>query len=161
MLSAVVCVGALPACARSASGLSVPEVSSSPAAVSSSPAASGHHHHELALPPVGPQVSVSFQGQHLDVTLTDLAHGATTIPVLDLWRAAFPAQDPAALHFDLYGSDGFHPSDRPPCARPLTIGQISAAQIDVATHDITYDPGLSLPGCYRVHAVVRFEARRD
>ncbi len=117
------------------------------------------HHHEMKLPPVGPQMSVAFDGRQVELTLTELSHGSATIPLLDLWRAAYPNQDPTPLIFDLFGSDGFHPSARPPCARPLTAQLLATAHINVVSHDITFDPKNDLPGCYRVHAVVRFEGR--
>ena len=41
-------------------------------------------HHEMELPPVGPQVSVEFDGRQVELTLAELSHGATTIPLLDL-----------------------------------------------------------------------------
>ena len=100
-----------------------------------------------------------FLDQRVAITLADLAHGAPRIALADLWQAALPDRDPTPLSFDLFGSDGFHPSDRPPCAQPLTFELIRAAHIDVKSHDITFDSGRDLPGCYRVHAVVRFEGR--
>jgi hypothetical protein len=58
------------------------------------------------------------------------------------------------------GSDGFRPSARPACARPLTGSEIAAARIDVSTHDVSFDDRVKLPGCYRVKGVVRIEASR-
>ncbi len=104
-------------------------------------------------------MSVQFEARQVEITLSELSHGSATIRVLDLWRAAYPNQDPTPLLFDLFGSDGFHPSDRPPCARPLTAELLAAAHINVVSHDITFDLGHDLPGCYHVHAVVRFEGR--
>jgi hypothetical protein len=64
------------------------------------------------------------------------------------------------LHFDLVGSDGFHPMSRPKCTQLLTGVEIAAARIDVITHDVSFDDGLNLPGCYRVKAVVSMDATR-
>jgi hypothetical protein len=118
------------------------------------------HHHELHLPPAGPQVSVGLDGKQVDVVLADVPHDGPAAPLARVWSAAFPSQDPTALHFDLIGSDGFHPASRPACARPLTGAEIAAARIDVASHDVAFDDGVKLPGCYRVKGVVRIEASR-
>lgn len=118
------------------------------------------HHHELHLPPVGPSVQVSLGDKHADVALAALPHDGPTVPLLQVWKAAFATEDPAALRFNLFGSDGFHPQARSKCPALLTGGQIAAARIDVATHDVSYDDALNLPGCYRVKAVVRIEASR-
>lgn len=116
--------------------------------------------HELHLPPVGPAVTVAFDGKSTDVPLASLPQDGSAASLLALWKAVFPAEDVATLHFDLLGSDGFHPASRPACARPLTGADMAAGRIDVVTHDVSYDDALKLPGCYRVKAVVRLEATR-
>ncbi len=77
-----------------------------------------------------------------------------------LWKGAFPDEDPGPLHFDVVGSDGFRPTSRPKCPRLLTGAEMNAARLDAVTHDVSFDAGLDLPGCYRVRAVVRVEASR-
>ncbi len=124
------------------------------------PAEPLEHHHELHLPPPGPTVHVTLDGKSVDVSLPSVPHEGSSVPVAQLWKAAWPSEDPATLHFDLVGSDGFHPTSRPSCARLLTAVEIAAARIDVVTHDITFDDALKLPGCYRVHAVVQMDATR-
>jgi hypothetical protein len=122
--------------------------------------AAPEHHHELNLPPVGPQVSVSLDGKSVEVPLAELPRDGATAPLEEVWRRAFPAADAASLHFDLFGSDGFHPAARPACAQLLSGAQVKAARIDVVTHNVSFDEGLKLPGCYRVKALVRIEATR-
>jgi hypothetical protein len=117
-------------------------------------------HHELHLPPVGPQVSVALDGKHADVVLADVPHQGSSASLVDVWKVAFPGEDAAPLHFDLVGSDGFRPGSRPACSRLLSGAEVSAARIDVVTHDVSYDDGVQRPGCYRVKAVVRVEATR-
>jgi hypothetical protein len=121
---------------------------------------SPEHHHELHLPPAAQQVSVALDGKQVDVVLADVPHDGPAAPLARVWASAFPTQDLAALHFDLVGSDGFHPSSRPACARPLTGAEIAAARIDIATHDVSFEDAVKLPGCYRVKGVVRIEASR-
>jgi hypothetical protein len=118
------------------------------------------HHHELHLPPVGPLVRVTLDGKSVEVPLSSLPHDGTVAPLLGLWRAAWPTEDASLLHFDLTGSDGFHPSSRPPCARWLTGAEIATAHIDLVTHDVSFDDAVKLPGCYRVKAVVAMEGVR-
>jgi len=118
------------------------------------------HHHELHLPPVGPLVHITLDGKSVDVPIASLPHEGTVAPLVALWRAAWPADDPSTLHFDLTGSDGFHPSSRPPCARWLSGAEVAAAHIDVVTHDVSFDDTVKLPGCYRVKAVVAMEGAR-
>lgn len=117
-------------------------------------------HHELHLPPVGPQVTVAFEGKQADVVLASVPHDGTSASLVQVWKLAFPAEDATPLLFDLVGSDGFHPASRPACSRPLTGAEIAAGRIDVVTHDVSFDDTLKLPGCYRVKAVVRVEGRR-
>ena len=117
-------------------------------------------HHELHLPPVGPSVRVTVEGKVADVVLSTLPHDGSSASVAQLWKVAFPSEDAASLHFDLVGSDGFHPGSRPKCARLLTGAEIGAARIDVVTHNVSFDEGLDLPGCYRVKAVVSLDATR-
>ncbi len=124
------------------------------------PAPVAEHHHELHLPPVGPAVKVTLDGKSVDVPLAGLPHEGSTAPLTTLWRAAFPGDDPAPLHFDLTGSDGFHPASRPACGRLLTSAEVALARIDVTTHDVSYDSTLQLPGCFRVHAVVTMDGSR-
>jgi hypothetical protein len=133
---------------------------SAPAPVPSPPPPAAQHHHELHLPPVGPAVRVSFDGRSVDVPLASLARDAASAPLLDLWKAAWAGIDAANLRFDLTGSDGFHPASRPLCARLLTGAEVAAARIDLVTHDVSFDPTLQLPGCYRVKAVVAMDAVR-
>ncbi len=135
-----------------------------PVAAPPPPAASAadaeHHHHERNLPPVGATVKVTVDGKSAETVLADVPHVGNAAHLLDLWRAAFPDVDPAALHFDLTGSDGFHPASRPPCARLLTGAEVAAASIDVVTHDVSFDSSVHLPGCYRVKAVVGVDGTR-
>jgi hypothetical protein len=105
-------------------------------------------------------VKVTLDGKSADVALATLAHEGTAAPLAALFQAAWPGQDPRALHFDLTGSDGFHPASRTPCAALLTSAQIAAARIDVVSHDVSFDSTLQLPGCYRVKAVVAMDAVR-
>jgi hypothetical protein len=120
------------------------------------------HHHELNLPPVGASVTVKLDGKSTDVTLSSIAaDGAPgTVSFLQLWKAAWPSEDPSPLHFDLVGSDGFRPTSRPKCARLLTGRELGTARVNVATHDLSLDEASKLPGCYRVRAVVAIEATR-
>lgn len=127
------------------------------------PAPAAEPHHELHLPPVGPTVHVTFDSKASDIVLAsvprDSAESASA-SLLEVWKAAFPGQDPAPLKFDLVGSDGFHPSSRPKCARLLTGAEIAAARIGVASHDVSWGDAVALPGCYRVKAVVSMDATR-
>jgi hypothetical protein len=149
-LASVVTALALVACAAS------PE-----APVAKAPAlAEEGHPHELHLPPVGPSVHVTLDGKGVDVPLANVPHEGTLAPLVQLWKAAYPNDDLAALHFDLTGSDGFHPASRPPCARLLTGAEVNAARIDVVSHDVSFDSTVQLPGCYRVKAVVSMDATR-
>jgi hypothetical protein len=118
------------------------------------------HHRELHLRAPTPQVSVALDGKQVDVVLADVPHDGAAAPLGRVWASAFPTQDASPLHFDLLGSDGFHPSSRPACARLLTGAEVAAARIDVATHDVSFDDGVKLPGCYRVKGAVRIEASR-
>ena len=123
----------------------------------------GTHHHELHLPPVGPTIRVTLAGTSIEVPTSSLASDATggSAPLLSLWKAAWPSEDPLPLHFDLWGSDGFHPAARPPCAaRLLTGAEVALARIDLTTHDISFDKTVALPGCYHVHAVVAMDGVR-
>jgi hypothetical protein len=123
-------------------------------------AAPTEHHHEPHLPLPGPTVHVTLDGKSVDVLLPSVPHDGSSVSVTQLWKAAWPSEDPAPLHFDLVGSDGFHPTSRPSCPRLLTGAEIAAARIEVVTHDITFDDALKLPGCYRVKAVVQMDATR-
>jgi hypothetical protein len=116
------------------------------------------HDHELHLPPVGPTVHVTLDGKGADIDLASIPHDGPGAPLLALFKAAWPAEDPSSLHFDLVGSDGFHPSSRPLCMRLLSGAEVAAAHIDIVTHNVTYDDPVKLPGCYRVKAVVTMDA---
>jgi hypothetical protein len=120
------------------------------------------HRHELNLPPVGPTVAVALDGQTASVDLASIPGevGSTRVLLLTVVKTAFPSVDRKPLTFDLVGSDGFRPMSRPMCTRLLTSDEIARARIDRVTHDVSYDPDLQLPGCYRVRAVVRIEATR-
>lgn len=102
-------------------------------------------------------VRVTLAGTPRNVAVASLPHEGGSVPLLLLWRAAWPDANPAPLHFDLVGSDGFHPADRPPCKALLTSAELVEAHIDVVTHDISFDEGVALPGCYHVHAVVALD----
>jgi hypothetical protein len=115
---------------------------------------------ELHLPPVGPSVFVKLDGKGTDVVLATLPHEGTAASLLQLWRAAFPSEDAAPLHFDLIGSDDFHPASRAKCTRLLTGAEIATAHIDIVTHNVSFDEGVNLPGCYRVKAVVTMDVLR-
>ena len=134
-----------------------------PATVASAPAppaaAETDHHHELHLPPVGATIRVTLDGKSVEVPVASLPHEGTSAPLLAVWEAAWPAEDPAPLHFDLTGSDGFHPAARQACAaRLLTGAEVAHAHLDLASHDVGFDPSVALPGCYRVKAVVGINA---
>jgi hypothetical protein len=118
------------------------------------------HHHALNLPPVGPSVRLSLDGKPANVDLASLPleTGSHAVPFVQLWRAAWPSEDPTPLQFDFVGSDGFRPMSRPKCTRLLTGAELATARMDVVTHDLSLDDALNLPGCYRVHAVVAVEA---
>ncbi len=117
-------------------------------------------HHEMHLLPVGPSVSVAYDGKRADVVLASATHDGPSVALLDVWKSAFPGDDARPLHFDLVGSDGFRPTSRPKCMRLLTGAEVAAARIDLVSHDVAFDDGLSLPGCYRVKALVGIEATR-
>jgi hypothetical protein len=117
------------------------------------------------LPPVGPAVKVTLDGKSTEVTLSSLAAGASdgapgSVSFAQLWKAAWPGEDPASLHFDFVGSDGFHPASKEPCARLLTGRELSSARLETTTHNLLLDDGLKLPGCYRVRAVVSVAGTR-
>jgi hypothetical protein len=118
------------------------------------------HPHELHLPPVGPAVRITLDGKSEEVALATVPLQGDSVAFLDLWRAAFPGVDPGPLHFDLVGSDGFHPMSRPKCTQLLTGAEVAAARIDVVTHNVSFDDALNLARCYRVKAVVSIDATR-
>ena len=167
-LSMIVTAGAfLLACESSASpppstpANDMPASSAAPASSGGAAGAAGgeHHHHEVKLAPAGPNVTVSLDGKPTDIVLASVPHEGASAPLLlTLWKTAFPNEDPSALHFDMFGSDGFHPASRPTCARVLTGADLATSRIDLATHDLTFDADSKLPGCYRVKGVVRVEA---
>jgi hypothetical protein len=118
-------------------------------------------HHELNLPPVSLVIRITLDGKIEEVALATVPlHDDDSVALIDLWRAAFPGVDPAPLHFDLVGSDGFHPMSRPKCTRLLTGAEVASARIDVVTHNAFFDDALNLPRCYRVKAVVSVDATR-
>jgi hypothetical protein len=132
-----------------------------PLPTASPTAAPADEHHELSLPPVGPTVHVTFEGRSSEIAVAAIAPGRDdTVALLDLWTAAFPGVDPVPLHFDLVGSDGFHPMSRAKCTRLLTGAELRSGHMAVVTHNVSYDDTLNLPGCYRVKAVVSLEASR-
>ncbi len=61
-----------------------------------------HHAHELHLPSVGAQVTVVSETKEADV-LASVAHDGGSLPLVDVWRSAFPDAPLDALHFDLVG----------------------------------------------------------
>jgi hypothetical protein len=137
-----------------------PAETATPVVASVAPPPESDHHHELHLPPVGLAVRVTLGGKSEGVALATVPLQGDSVALVDLWRAAFPGVDPGPLHFDLVGSDGFHPASRPKCTRLLTGAEVAAARIDVVTHDVSYPDALNLPGCYRVKAVVSVDATR-
>ncbi len=120
------------------------------------------HHHELHLPPPGASVSVTLDGKSASVDLPALARdaGAGSVPLAAVFQSAWPAEDPSRLHFDLVGSDGFRPTSRPKCGRPLTGEEAAHLRLNVVSHDVSAEDGLNLPGCYHVRSVVTVEATR-
>jgi hypothetical protein len=117
------------------------------------------HVHELNLPPVTASLSVTVDGKPATLDLAALARdaGTTSLPLTQVWRAAWPSQDPAHLRFDLVGSDGFRPMSRPKCTHLLTGDELSHLRLEVTTHNVSTDDGMDLPGCYRVKALVTIE----
>ena len=130
------------------------------AACAAAPPPAEHREHELHLPPVDAFVHVTFDGKTKDVVLADVPHDGPTAGLTAVWKAAFPGDDLAPLHLDLFGSDGFHPASRAPCSRLLTGQEATLARIDVSSHDVSFDEPVHLPGCYQVKAVVRMSASR-
>jgi len=119
------------------------------------------HRHEPTPPPAGTALSVGLDGKSVSVDLRTLADdGATAVPLKLIVAAAFPAENPARLHFDLVGSDGFRPTSRPKCPHLLTGDDIAHFSLNVATHDVITDDKITLPGCYHVKAVVQVDATR-
>jgi hypothetical protein len=103
-------------------------------------------------------VHVTRGDKSADVVLATVPHEGSSALLVDVWKAAFPSEDPGPLRFDLVGSDGFHPASRPMCARPLTGVDVATARIDLVTHNVSFGDASSLPGCYRVKAVVSIDA---
>jgi hypothetical protein len=120
------------------------------------------HHHEVNAPPAGTAVTVSLGGKSMSVDLRTVAGdgGADAIPFSQVVTAAFPAEDPGQLRYDLVGSDGFRPTSRPKCPHLLTGEDVAHLGLKVATHDVTADDKSMLPGCYHVKAVVSIEATK-
>jgi hypothetical protein len=116
----------------------------------------------MNLPPVGSTVTVTLDGKTKDVTLSLVAgDGGVSVPLLAVFRRAWPAEDPSRLHFDLVGSDGFRPMSRAKCTHLLASDEAAHIRLNVPSHDAVLDEGLNLPGCYHVHAVVTIEATRN
>ena len=117
-------------------------------------------HDTLHVPPVGPSVTVRLGGETKEVELAGVPRepGSHSVPVVAVWRAAWPAAELTGLKFDFVGSDGFRPMMRSRCPRLLTADEMTHLTLSVVTHDISVDDGLSLAGCYKVHATVRIEA---
>jgi hypothetical protein len=116
----------------------------------------------LNVPPAGSSVAVRLDGKTVNVDLAAVGvdAGATEVPLLRVWSAAFPSEGPSDLHFDFVGSDGFRPMSRPKCTRLLSSNELAHFRMDLAKHDVSIGDELALPGCYRVHAVVAIEAAR-
>jgi hypothetical protein len=124
------------------------------------PTPTHEEHHELNLPPVTASVAVRLDGKTVNVDVSAVAADAGSIPLLQIWGAAFPTTDASSLHFDLVGSDGFRPMSRPKCTHLLSSDELTHFRLDAVKHDVSIGDGLELPGCYRVHAVVAIEATR-
>jgi hypothetical protein len=133
---------------RSASLLAVVALTScSRTSASPAPSASSSEHaHELHLPPAGPTVSVALDGKSVDVALASLSQAGGPTTLGQVWKAAWPSEDPAPLRFDLVGIDGFRPMSRPKCTRLLTGTELVAGRIDVGTHDVSFDDALGSRG---------------
>ena len=132
-----------------------------PACSKSSGSDGAEHHHEPTPPPAGTALNIGLDGKSVSVDLRTLAgEGGTAVPLAQIVAAAFPAENPAQLHFDLVGSDGFRPTSRPKCPHLLTGDDIAHFSLNVMTHDVTTDDKISLPGCYHVKAVVLVDATR-
>jgi hypothetical protein len=86
---------------------------------------------------VGPSVAVSLDGKAKDVALTVVAGaaGAGSVPLLDVFRAAWPSADPSSLRFDLVGSDGFRPLSRSKCTHLLGGDEAKHLRLNVVTQD--------------------------
>jgi hypothetical protein len=112
----------------------------------------------MHLPPVGPSVDVRLDAQSHPVDLAQLPHATGSLVALaDIVRAAYPNRDASRWHVDLLGSDGFRPMSRPKCTHLLARDEVAHLRLDVTTHDVSVDDGLTLPGCYRVRAVVAID----
>jgi hypothetical protein len=133
-----------------------------PLATASAAASSTEHDHthELNLPPAGQAVKVNFEGKSADVVLSSVTGTPLGVPVTKLWSSAFGPVDPAALRFDFVGSDGFRSGAREKCKVLLTGRDLTAATIDVTTHNLSFEEGSKLPGCYRVKAIVSVDVTR-
>jgi hypothetical protein len=157
----VACGSATPQTATAAAPVAPSGSARSPAPSSPSVAAATaalEHHHEMHLPPVGPSVDVRLEGQAHTVTLAQLPHGADDlVPLGAVVQAAYPSGDASRWHVDLVGSDGFRPMSRPKCTHLLASDEVAHLRMNVVTHDVSSDEGLTLPGCYRVRAVVAIE----
>jgi hypothetical protein len=142
-----------------ACGSATPQAQSAPsAAPPPASSAAPEHHHEMHLPPVGPSVDVRLEGQTRSLELAQLPHGPDDlVPLAAVVRAAYPAGDASQWHVDLVGSDGFRPMSRPKCTHLLANDEIAHFRVNVVTHDVQIDEGLTLPGCYRVRAVVAID----
>lgn len=108
-------------------------------------------------PPAGPTVTVAFDGHSVDVDVTKVGDNATLAAV---WKTAFPTQDTTGLQFDLVGSDGFRPSLRPQCTRPLVAKDLDLAKVKADNHDVSWDDSAKMAHCYNIKALSRLEAKK-
>lgn len=105
-------------------------------------------------------VEINIDAISRGIVLDTVAHEGNDVRLLDVFTAAFPAEDASSLHFDLVGSDGFRPRARPACARSLTKTDLAGGHVDRVTHDVSFDSALGLPCCYRVKRLQTVKASR-
>jgi hypothetical protein len=117
-------------------------------------------HQDAVLPPFINSLWVEIGNNATDVDMTTLPHVGKDVPFVDVWRAAFPKDDPQTLRFEFRGSDGFRSSYNPACAKFLTGSQLARARIGVTTHDLSFGDASNLPECYRVRSIVAIHADR-
>lgn len=117
-------------------------------------------HHHNPIPPAGAEVKITFGGKESTVKVAELPQTGGQVSLTTIIKKALPNQDPAPLKYDLVGSDGFHVGSRPACNRPLTGAEIATGKMDMVSHNVSYDAGSQLPGCYRVRAVVKIDVSK-